>query len=66
MTPKLEAAIADRVHFVATDIGGRKGDIFAAFPVEKLSSDDSLTKYQPAIVLCSWMSMGAYALFYFY
>jgi len=44
--------------FVATDKAGSTGDVTRGFPVEEADVETALARYQPALVLASWMSMG--------
>ena len=52
---KLESKIPGKVKVIATDSGG--WNIKTSFPVEKIDHKEALEKYQPKIVIFSWMPL---------
>lgn len=53
MQQKLNERIPGGAKVIASDSG--KGEIEPAFPTEKIDQKKALAKYNPEIVICSWM-----------
>jgi len=53
---KLEQTIPGKAKLIATDSGASK--LAINFPVEKLDHKSAIEKYNPQIILCSWMPLG--------
>jgi hypothetical protein len=53
---RFDEKLLGQIKVVATDSG--EWDIKSAFPVEKLGHEEALQKYQPKIVVFSWMPHG--------